>query len=307
MLTVTRHRGTPAHVAGFTKLHGSIIHSSVWQTPYYVRVVWITMLAMADANGLVEASIGGLTKEAAVTREECLEALESFLGPDPDSKNKDFEGRRIEEVTGGWHVINHAQYRDRQTDAQIKAAERAKRYRQRRKEKLERDESREEDAASRVVTPVTDYLSEEEAEAEADENSEAINRSPSGQHPDTPAALALLNDARLALADRRSKKIRASKSKAVRSSISGRLNDGATLDDVRNVLGWLQWEDAEFAAGRRGWDPSDFLLGGVGVFGDEKFNKRADKGAPPSGNGSPGSEVPKKVADWYDEMEEADA
>lgn len=156
-------------MGGFTKLHGSIIHSSVWQTPYHVRVVWVTMLAMADANGLVEASIGGLAKEAAVTRDECLESLESFLGPDPDSKNPDFEGRRIEEVTGGWFLLNHAQYRDRQTDAQIKAAERAKRYRQRRKERLEADASRSKEAESRHVTPVTDYPPEAEANSEADQ------------------------------------------------------------------------------------------------------------------------------------------
>lgn len=100
-------------------------------------------------------------------------------------------------------------------------------------------------------------------------------------HPDTAEALALLNDARLALAEKRSKQVRPTKSKAVKAAISGRLNDGATLDDVRNVLAWLAWEAAEFKAGRRTWDPADFLLGAIGVFGDEKFNKRADKGAPP--------------------------
>lgn len=157
-------------MAGFTKLHGSIIHSSVWQTPYHVRVVWITMLAMADANGLVEASIGGLAKEASVKRPECLEALESFLSPDPDSRTPDFEGRRIEEVQGGWLLINHAQYRDRQTDAQVKAAERARKYRERRRAKLSNDESRPIETASRNVTPVTDYPLEEEAEEEADQS-----------------------------------------------------------------------------------------------------------------------------------------
>lgn len=176
-------------VSGFTKLHGSIIHSSVWATAYHVRVVWITMLAMADENGLVSASIGGMAKAAGVTRRECIESLELFMAPDADSRTKDHEGRRIEELPGGWLLINHAQYRDRRTDAQIKAAARAKVYRQRRRERLERDsrldeppghcdstdspspcddESRGDEAESRDVTTVTVYPTEAEAEAEAE-------------------------------------------------------------------------------------------------------------------------------------------
>ncbi len=69
------------------------------------------MLAMADRNGRVWASIPGLAKEAAVSVEACRTAIAEFLAPDPDSRTKVAEGRRIEEIDGGWRLINHAKYR----------------------------------------------------------------------------------------------------------------------------------------------------------------------------------------------------
>ena len=115
---------------GFTKLHGTIIHSSIWQESAVTRVVWVTMLAMADANGMVYASVGGLARAANVSREQCQESLDCFLGPDPDTRDET-TGERIEKVAGGWFILNHANYRDRQTREQELAADRSRRYRQR--------------------------------------------------------------------------------------------------------------------------------------------------------------------------------
>lgn len=113
----------------FTKLHATILDSSVWQEPAHVRLVWITMLAMADQNGVVQASVGGLAHRARVSREECVEALAKFLGPDPDSRDRT-TGERIEQVPGGWLVLNHANYRDRQTRQQAMTAARVARHRE---------------------------------------------------------------------------------------------------------------------------------------------------------------------------------
>lgn len=112
----------------FTKLHATILDSSVWLEPAHVRIVWITMLAMADQHGVVHASVGGLAHRARVSKEECEEALAVFLGPDPDSRDET-SGERIEKVAGGWLVLNHANYRDRQTKQQALTAERVARHR----------------------------------------------------------------------------------------------------------------------------------------------------------------------------------
>lgn len=115
-------------MAGYTKLHSTILDSSVWAESIATRIVWITMLAMADQNGVVQASAGGLARRANVTREECDEALAVFLGPDPDSRDGT-TGERIEKVPGGWLVLNHANYRDKQTREQEQTALRVARHR----------------------------------------------------------------------------------------------------------------------------------------------------------------------------------
>lgn len=97
---------------GYTKLFHSLIYSSIWQEPIETKVVWITMLAMKDADGKVLCSIPFLAKSAGVSIEQCMAALEKFKSPDPFSTTKAREGRRIEEVEGGWFVINHFKYMD---------------------------------------------------------------------------------------------------------------------------------------------------------------------------------------------------
>ena len=97
---------------GFTKLFSSILASTIWQENNPTRIVWITMLAMADRDGEVAASIPGLARYANVSLEECEAALASFLAPDKYSRTTDFEGRRIEVIAGGWRLLNHAKYRE---------------------------------------------------------------------------------------------------------------------------------------------------------------------------------------------------
>jgi len=95
----------------YTKLFGSIIASTIWLESDHTRLVWITMLALADKNGEVHASIPGLAKFAGVPLEACRAALVALMSPDPDSRTKTAEGRRIVEIDGGWELINHAKYR----------------------------------------------------------------------------------------------------------------------------------------------------------------------------------------------------
>jgi hypothetical protein len=95
----------------FTKLFASITESTIWCEDDQTRIVWITMLAMANKNGFVFASIPGLAKRANVPLDSTLRALEKFLGPDPYSRTKEFEGRRIEAVDGGWRLLNYHKHR----------------------------------------------------------------------------------------------------------------------------------------------------------------------------------------------------
>lgn len=101
----------PMDMTGYTKLFGSIIASTIWGEPNNVRIVWITMLALANKDGIVEGSVPGLAQLSRVTVQECRDAVQALQQPDPDSRTKDHEGRRIAPADGGWLILNHAKYR----------------------------------------------------------------------------------------------------------------------------------------------------------------------------------------------------
>jgi hypothetical protein len=96
---------------GFTKLFNTIVTSTIWQEDDKTRIVWITMLAIADAFGNVFAAIPGLASVANVSIEAAGKAVANLLAPDEWSRTKDFEGRRIEVIDGGWHILNYGKYR----------------------------------------------------------------------------------------------------------------------------------------------------------------------------------------------------
>lgn len=98
-------------MSGYTKLFSSILASTVWRESLETRVVWITLLAMADKNGVAEGSIPGLADFARVPVEATRRALKQLMAPDPDSRSKEYEGRRLEAIPEGWRLLNHAKYR----------------------------------------------------------------------------------------------------------------------------------------------------------------------------------------------------
>lgn len=120
---------------GYTKLHGSILDSSVWREAKEIRLVWVTLMAMADRYGVVNSSVPGLADRARVSLDECLEALERFKSPDKWSRSKEFEGRRIEETDGGWILLNYGKYRALMSveDIKEKARIRQAEFRERKK------------------------------------------------------------------------------------------------------------------------------------------------------------------------------
>lgn len=117
----------------YAKIFGSILDSSVWEEAASTRIVWITMLVMADENGFVKGVEAGLANRARVSRVDCRQALEILTAPDIESQDQDFGGRRIEKVEGGWLVLNYRKYRELRTREQQKKAERQKRWRHNRK------------------------------------------------------------------------------------------------------------------------------------------------------------------------------
>lgn len=119
----------------YIKLFSSLVTSTIWMEDDKTRIVWITMLAIADKNGEIQASIPGLARIAGVPVSDTEIAIQKFLEPDEHSRTPDDEGRRIEKIDGGWSLLNHAKYRlmASKDESKTSNAERQRRHRERQK------------------------------------------------------------------------------------------------------------------------------------------------------------------------------
>jgi hypothetical protein len=136
----------------FVKLDCGILDSTLW-IDRESREVFITALLMAEPYettvplpqvkvraieltgwevppgwyGFVHAAGVGIIRRAGVEKEVGMVALEALGEPEIESRSKDFEGRRLVRVDGGFIVLNFMKYRDRD----YTTAERSRRYRER--------------------------------------------------------------------------------------------------------------------------------------------------------------------------------
>jgi len=120
----------------YVKLFHAILTSSIWSEDDKTRIMWVTILALADRDGYVSGTIPGLASMARMGVEDAEAAIGKLAAPDKYSRTPDHDGRRIEPTAGGWRVINYVAYRELGT-AEVrrsKAAERVAKFRERQKE-----------------------------------------------------------------------------------------------------------------------------------------------------------------------------
>jgi hypothetical protein len=92
-------------------------------------LVWITFLALANKDGVVEGAVPGIAHMARVEVGDTIKAIEVLEEPDEYSRNSDYDGRRIEKVEGGWKILNYEVFRaklsreDRKEYFRVKQAE----------------------------------------------------------------------------------------------------------------------------------------------------------------------------------------
>lgn len=103
-----------------------------------MRVLFTTMLAIKDADHVVRFTAFALSRRANMPEKEVLDGLKVLSSPDKRRLEKqDYDGRRIEQVDGGWLVLNGQKYRDMLQTERRKAQQAAyqKAYREREKAK----------------------------------------------------------------------------------------------------------------------------------------------------------------------------
>jgi hypothetical protein len=138
----------------FVKLDTGILDSTLW-IERDCREIFITALLMAEPRefnhslpqiavvsldltgfqappgwyGFVSAAGSGIINRAGVDRDAGWEALRKLGEPEPESRSKEFDGRRMIRVNGGYLILNYMKYRDKDHTA----AERQRRLRARKK------------------------------------------------------------------------------------------------------------------------------------------------------------------------------
>ena len=160
-------------MAGYSKLDCGIIHSTVWQEPHDVRVAWITLLAMTDAEGYVRAALPAVAKLVDVPIPRMQEIIVTLCSPDEYSRTRDFDGKRLEAVDGGWRILNYVKYREGLRQPDTTNSKRQERHRNKQKQTTQQTPI----VTAEPLRAVTNRYSNAYAEAEADAEAEAIKES----------------------------------------------------------------------------------------------------------------------------------
>lgn len=99
----------------FAKVFTQIFDSSIAED-YKTRHVFEDMLKLADVDGVVDMTAEAIARRTNVPIELVTIALEKLAAPDPHSRSKEYEGRRIipvdEQRSWGWIIVNYTYYRN---------------------------------------------------------------------------------------------------------------------------------------------------------------------------------------------------
>lgn len=97
----------------WTPLMDSIVDSSLWTEPYFVRVLFVTMMALKDKDFIVRRSAFAIAQRAHMTEAEVLKGLNILSSPDKRRlEPQAWDGRRLQKVEEGWLILNGRKYRE---------------------------------------------------------------------------------------------------------------------------------------------------------------------------------------------------
>jgi hypothetical protein len=99
----------------FAKIYTQIFDSSI-ADDYRVRHVFEDLLKLADMTGAVDMTVEAIARRTNVPFEEVQRGIERLCEPDPNSRSRAQEGRRLVSLdsnrTYGWLIVNYTHYRN---------------------------------------------------------------------------------------------------------------------------------------------------------------------------------------------------
>jgi len=96
----------------YAKIFEQIYDSSIAED-YQVRHVFMDLLVLADQTGVVDMTVEAVARRTNVPIEIIRKSLLTLSTPDPDSRSKEEDGRRIvplDDRGWGWQIVNFAGY-----------------------------------------------------------------------------------------------------------------------------------------------------------------------------------------------------
>jgi len=97
----------------YAKVFRQIFDSSLAED-YQTRHVFMDCLVLAERDGTLDMTLPAFARRAKVPLAVCKRAFEKLCQPDPESRSKEAEGRRLvlldPERTWGWRIVNFEVY-----------------------------------------------------------------------------------------------------------------------------------------------------------------------------------------------------
>jgi hypothetical protein len=98
----------------FAKVFGQIFDSSIAED-YNCRRMFMDLLVLADSDGVVDMTPEAISRRTNVPINEVAKYLTELCQPDPLSRSKMHEGKRLVPLDSkrewGWHIVNYEHYR----------------------------------------------------------------------------------------------------------------------------------------------------------------------------------------------------
>ena len=98
----------------YAKVFDQIFDSSI-SKDYVLRHVFMDLLVLADAEGVIDKTLDAIARRTNVPIDVIANCIKQLMAPDPSSRSSNDEGRRLRLISDhrdwGWVIINYEEYR----------------------------------------------------------------------------------------------------------------------------------------------------------------------------------------------------
>lgn len=140
----------------YAKVFSQIFDSSIAEN-YEARHVFQDLLILADRTGVVDMTVEAIARRTNGPAKRIKEAIQFLSQPDPRSRSKEHEGRRLIQLDSrrdwGWIIVNYEHYRSIQDEEARRATWRDAKAKQRQRQIPKRKHKKPSVQTTTIPTP----------------------------------------------------------------------------------------------------------------------------------------------------------